>query len=73
MTRFFFDLAGELSAKDVHSHLCQSRREAREHAVFIARRIGTERPEFARLGNCIKVRAEQGEVFFVAPIKAQRV
>ncbi len=68
MKRFFFDLSGEVSAKDVHGRLCSSQREAREHAAFIAQRIGTERPEFVRLGNCIKVRGERGEVVFTAPI-----
>jgi len=68
MKRFFFDLWGELSARDVRGHLCSSQREAREHAKFIAQRIGTERPEFVRLGNCIKVRGERGEVVFTAPI-----
>lgn len=77
MNRFFFDLAGEFPAKDVQGHLCSSRREAREHATFIAQRIGTERPIFAKPGNFIEVRGEHGGAFFAAPIKpnhrAQRV
>jgi hypothetical protein len=73
MKRFFFDLSGDRPAKDVHGHLCSSRREAREHAVFIAQRIGTERSEFVKPGDCIEVREERGEAFFSAPIKvAQR-
>jgi hypothetical protein len=39
MQRFFFDLVGELSARDVLGHMCSSRREAKEHAAFIAHRI----------------------------------
>ena len=70
MKRFFFDLSGEVSARDVHGHLCSSQREAREHATFIAQRIGTERPEFVRPGNCIKVRGEHGVAVFNAPIMA---
>lgn len=72
MRRFFFDLSCDLPAKDVRGHLCSSRREAQEHAVFIAQRIGSERPEFVKPGNCIEVREERGEVFFTAPIKDVR-
>jgi hypothetical protein len=57
MKRFFFDLAGELPARDMQGHECASRREARKHATFIAHRIGTERPGFAKGGNAIEVRA----------------
>src|SRR5579872_6916449 len=69
MNRFFFDLAGEFPAKDVLGHLCSSRREAKEHARFIAQRIGTERPNFAKPGNFIEVRGERGDPFFAAPIR----
>ena len=72
MNRFFFDLSGDVPAKDARGHLCSSRREAREHAVFIAQRIGAERPEFVKAGNCIEVREERGEVFFSAPINVTR-
>ena len=70
MKRFFFDLAGELPARDMQGHECASRREARKHATFIAHRIGTERPGFAKGGNAIEVRDEDGERFFTAPIKS---
>ena len=66
----FFDLAGELPARDMQGHECASRREARKHATFIAHRIGTERPGFAKGGNAIEVRDEDGERFFTAPIKS---
>jgi hypothetical protein len=43
MTRFFFDLAGgERPARDFLGHQCRSRKEAKDHAQFIAHRIGTE-------------------------------
>lgn len=70
MKRFFFDLAGELPARDMQGHECASRREAKKHATFIAYRIGTERPAFAKGGNAIEVRDEDGERFFTAPIKS---
>jgi hypothetical protein len=69
MKQFFFDLAGELSAQDVLGHRCRSRKEAKEHAEFIAHRIGTERPTFAKPGNYISVRDESGNEIFEAPIK----
>jgi hypothetical protein len=70
MKRFFFDLAGELPAHDVVGHQCRSREEAKDHAQFIAHRIGTERPTFAKPGNYISVRDESGTEVFEAPIKS---
>jgi hypothetical protein len=46
-----------------------SRKEAKDHAQFIAHRFGTERPTFARPGNYISVRDESGTEIFEAPIK----
>jgi hypothetical protein len=70
MERFYFDLVGDLPARDVLGHECSSRKEARRHACFIAHRVGTERPNFAKQGNGISVRDENGNEFFVAPIKS---
>jgi hypothetical protein len=70
MKRFFFDLIGDVPARDVLGHECMSRREARRHAAFIAQRIGTERPNFAKPGSGIAVRDDRGTEFFVAPIKS---
>jgi hypothetical protein len=69
MRRFFFDLAGDLSAHDFMGHDCSSKMEAKRHASFIAHRIGTERPSFARPGNYILVRDDRGTEIFKAPIK----
>jgi hypothetical protein len=69
MRRFFFDLAGDLSAHDFMGHDCASKMEAKRHASFIANRIGTERPSFARPGNYISVRDDRGTEIFKAPIK----
>jgi hypothetical protein len=60
MKRFFFDLVGDIRAHDFMGHECSSKREAKKHASFIARRIGTERPSFAKPGNVIAVRDERG-------------
>jgi hypothetical protein len=68
MKRFYFDLVGDLPARDVLGHECSSRKEARRHACFIAHRVGTERPNFAKQGNGISVRDQNGNEFFVAPI-----
>ena len=66
MKRFYFDLVGDLPARDVLGHECSSRKEARRHACFIAHR----RPNFAKQGNGISVRDKNGNEFFVAPIKS---
>jgi hypothetical protein len=50
MKRFFFDLVGDIRAHDFMGHECSSKTEAKKHAAFIARRIGTERPSFAKPG-----------------------
>jgi len=68
MKRFFFDLAGELPARDFLGHECSSKKEAKRHASFIAHRIGTEKPSFAKPRNCISVRDERGTAFFEVPI-----
>jgi hypothetical protein len=49
-------------------HECSSKKEAKTHAAFIAHRIGTERPSFAKRGNFIAVRDERGAKIFAAPI-----
>lgn len=68
MKRFYFDLVGDIRARDFMGHECSSKKEAKEHALFIASRIGTERPGFAKPGNLISVRDELGEAFFEVPI-----
>jgi hypothetical protein len=68
MKRFFFDLVGDIRAHDFMGHECSSKKEAKKHASFIAHRIGTERPSFAKPGNCIAVRDERGAKIFTAPI-----
>ncbi|WP_375143954.1 hypothetical protein [Bradyrhizobium sp. Ash2021] len=71
MKRFFFDLVGELPAHDVLGHQCKSRKEAKDHAKFIAQRIATERPIFGKPGNRIAVRDETGLKIFEAPIRSR--
>jgi hypothetical protein len=69
MKRFFFDLVGDIRARDFMGHECSSKKEAKNHhASFIAHRIGTERPSFAKSGNFIAVRNERGAEIFAAPI-----
>ncbi len=68
MKRFFFDLVGDVPARDFLGHECSSKSEAKRHASFIAHRIGTEKPSFARPGNRITVRDEAGSAFFEVPI-----
>ena len=68
MKRFFFDLVGDIRAHDFMGHECSSKKEAKKHAAFIAHRIGTERPGFAKRGNYIAVRDEQGAKILAAPI-----
>jgi hypothetical protein len=73
MKRFFFDLVGEYPARDMAGHECVSRKEAREHAQFIAQRIGTEKPSFAKSGNFIRVRDEKGAKIYEAPVHSTYV
>jgi hypothetical protein len=61
MTRYFFHLAGEISAHDVHGHECADVEEAKQHANFIAHRVGTEKPDMVRDGNFISVTNDQDE------------
>jgi hypothetical protein len=68
MSKFFFDLAGELPARDMVGHECSSREEAKQHAALIANRIGIARPDFAKPGNCVEVRDNKGAHVFSAPI-----
>jgi hypothetical protein len=70
MKRFYFDLVGDLPARDVLGHECFSRKEAKKDACLIAERFGSERPSFAKPGNGISVREDSGTEFFVAPIKS---
>jgi hypothetical protein len=63
-----FNLVGEIRAHDFMGHECSSKKEAKKHASFIAHRIGTERPSFAKPGNCIAVRDECGAKIFATPI-----
>ena len=68
MTRFHFDLKGELPAHDYVGHECENVDEACEHGRFIAHRIGTEKPRMARPGNYISVRQGNGFEIYQAPI-----
>jgi hypothetical protein len=68
MRQFFFDLAGSVSAHDRVGHPCVSRREAKEHAKFIAHRIGAEKPELSKPENYIRVRDENGAEVYEARI-----
>jgi hypothetical protein len=61
MPKYFFHLAGQLPARDLLGHECTSDKEAKDHASFIAHRIGTEKPEMVREGNYISVTNEQGD------------
>lgn len=67
-SRFFFHLAGEISAHDVIGQECASIDEAKAHGEFIAHRIGTEKPEMIREGNFISVRDEQDRELFQIPL-----
>jgi hypothetical protein len=42
----------------------------KEHARFIAQRIGAEKPYLAKTGSYIRVRDEKGGEIFEAPIQA---
>jgi hypothetical protein len=73
MPRYFFHLAGELPAHDLLGHECANDSEAEEHGSFIAHRIGTEKPEMVRQGNCISVTNELGDEIFQVAIASTTV
>jgi hypothetical protein len=54
--RYFFYLAGE-EPHDLLGHNCANDKEAKDHANFIANRMGTEKPGLVREGNFIVVKA----------------
>jgi hypothetical protein len=68
MKRFFFDLVGDVPARDFMGHECSSKTEAKRHAAFVAHRIGTEHPSFGKPGNRISVRDERGAEIYAVPI-----
>jgi hypothetical protein len=68
MPRYFFHLAGRLSARDLIRHECSNDDEAREHGSFIAHRIGTEKPDMVREENFIVVTNETGDELFKLPV-----
>jgi hypothetical protein len=44
MPKYFFHLAGALPARDLIGHDCADDAEAKDHGIFIAHRIRTEKP-----------------------------
>jgi hypothetical protein len=72
MKRFFFDLLGEVPAQDLLGREFSSRRQAREYACFLAHRLGSQHPHFAKQGNRILVRQEDGTTFYETPITMTR-
>jgi hypothetical protein len=73
MPKYFFHLAGELPAHDLLGHECGDDREARDHASFIAHRIGTEKPGMVREGNFISVRDERDREIAQVPLASTTV
>jgi hypothetical protein len=68
MPKYFFHLSGQIPAHDAMGHQCTDDGEAREHASFIAHRIGTEKPEMIREGNFISVENERSEEIARIPL-----
>lgn len=73
MPRYFFHLAGQLKANDLLGHDCIDDREARDHASFIAHRIGTEKPQMVRDGNFIRVTNDAGVEIDRVPLASTTV
>ena len=73
MPKYFFHLAGQLPAYDMHGHECANDNEARDHGSFIAHRIGTEKPGMVNEGNFISVRDERDEELFQIPLASTLV
>ena len=73
MSRYYFDLVGDVAATDLVGHECASEEEANDHARFIAHRIGTKKPNMVRPGNYISVRDKNRVEIDKAPIKITTV
>jgi len=73
MPKYFFNLAGDLPAHDLIGHDCADDKEAREHASFIAHRIGTEKPGMIREENFISVVDEHGNEIHQVPLASTTV
>jgi hypothetical protein len=73
MPRYFFNLAGQLLARDLLGHECANDDEAKDHGNFIAHRIGTEKPGMILGGNFISVVNEQGSEIFQIPLASTTV
>jgi hypothetical protein len=72
MKRFYFDLIGDVPARDFLGHEFASRKKAKAHASFIAHRLGNQHPHFAKRGNRISVRDEDGTNFYDTPVSLTR-
>jgi hypothetical protein len=70
MKRFFFDLVSEFTAHDYVGHQCATRKEAKDHARFIAQRIGFEKPRLVESRSYVRVRDETGAEIFEVPVQA---
>jgi hypothetical protein len=66
--KYFFHLMGELPAHDVLGRECANDKEARDHASFIAHRVGTEKPSMVREGNYISATNEDGKEVAQVPL-----
>ena len=73
MPKYFFNLAGQLPARDLLGHECANDDEAKEHGNFIAHRIGTEKPGMIQEGNFISVVDEEGSEIFQIPLASTTV
>jgi hypothetical protein len=73
MPRYFFHLTGQLPAHDLIGHERADAEEAKDHASFIAHRIGTEKPGMVREGNSISVVDEDGGELFQVPLASTTV
>jgi hypothetical protein len=68
MKRFFFDLTEEIPARDLLGHECSPKKEAKQHACFIAHRIGTEKPSICEAGELHLSEGRTRHRLFEAPI-----
>jgi hypothetical protein len=59
MPHYFFHLIGDIPAHDFLGHECESDDETRDHASFLAHRIGTEKPEMVKSQTYIQVVDQQ--------------
>jgi len=70
MPKYFFHLAGNVSARDLLGHECANDKAAENYGKMLARNVGTDKPHLVMDGNYIAVASEDGKEIFKIPLRS---